>query len=59
MMLVVGTSELMSNFDEVILMWMVSPLGQGVGLIHDIPTVKELFDRIMGEAPKTVSQLAS
>jgi nitronate monooxygenase len=24
--------------------------GQGVGLVHDIPTVKELFERIMAEA---------
>ncbi len=24
--------------------------GQGIGLVHDIPTVRELFDRIMGEA---------
>lgn len=33
-------------------------LGQGVGLIHDIPTVKELFDRIMDEAGKTIAHLA-
>jgi len=32
--------------------------GQGLGLIHDIPTVKELFDRIMGEARQTVAMLA-
>ncbi len=24
--------------------------GQGIGLVHDIPTVAELFDRIMAEA---------
>ena len=34
----------------------VISLGQGMGLIHDIPTVKELFDRIfdqiMDEAQK-------
>jgi len=24
--------------------------GQGIGMAHDIPTVKDLFDRIMGEA---------
>ena len=35
----------------------VIALGQGVGLIHDIPTIKELFDRIMGEARQRVSQL--
>ncbi len=28
----------------------VTSLGQGVGLIHDIPTMAELFDRIMKEA---------
>ena len=28
--------------------------GQGVGLIHDIPTVKELFERIIGEAEQAL-----
>ncbi len=32
--------------------------GQGVGLLHDVPTVKELFDRMMAEAEKTVSRLS-
>jgi nitronate monooxygenase len=32
--------------------------GQGVGLIHDIPTVKELFDRIISEASNIVKRLA-
>ncbi|MHA1479931.1 MAG: NAD(P)H-dependent flavin oxidoreductase [Candidatus Thorarchaeota archaeon] len=32
--------------------------GQGVGLIKDIPTVKELLDRIMGEAEEIVSRLS-
>ncbi|TFF68033.1 nitronate monooxygenase [Candidatus Thorarchaeota archaeon] len=31
--------------------------GQGVGLVRDIPTVKELLDRIMGEAEEIVSRL--
>ncbi|TFG13491.1 nitronate monooxygenase [Candidatus Thorarchaeota archaeon] len=31
--------------------------GQGVGLIKDIPTVKELLDRIMAEAEETISHL--
>ncbi len=31
--------------------------GQGVGLINDIPTVKELLDRIMSEAEEVVAQL--
>ena len=32
--------------------------GQGLGLIHDVPTVKELFDRIMEEAGQTVAMLS-
>jgi NADH:quinone reductase (non-electrogenic) len=35
----------------------VISLGQGVGLVHDIPTVKALFDRIMDEAKKAVTRL--
>jgi NAD(P)H-dependent flavin oxidoreductase YrpB (nitropropane dioxygenase family) len=31
--------------------------GQGIGLAHDIPTVKELFDRIIAEAADTVKRL--
>ena len=31
--------------------------GQGVGLIKDIPTVKELLDRIMKEAEETIHRL--
>jgi len=31
--------------------------GEAVGLIHDIPTVKELIDRIVGEAQVVVQQL--
>jgi len=33
--------------------------GQGVGLIHDIPTVQELFDRIIAEAETIAKRLAS
>ncbi len=33
--------------------------GQGVGLIKDIPTVKELLDRIMNEAEEVISKLKS
>ena len=33
--------------------------GQGVGLIRDIPTVKELFDRTMKEATDIVKKLSS
>lgn len=32
--------------------------GQCVGLAHDIPTVKELFVRMVGEAQQTISRLA-
>ena len=35
----------------------VISVGQGVGLIHDIPTVKELIDRIMKEANEIVQNL--
>ncbi len=31
--------------------------GQGIGLIHDIPKVKELFDQMMAEAEAAVSRL--
>jgi nitronate monooxygenase len=31
--------------------------GQGVGLVKDVPTVKELLDRIMGEAEEAISKL--
>ncbi|MHA1728091.1 MAG: NAD(P)H-dependent flavin oxidoreductase [Promethearchaeota archaeon] len=31
--------------------------GQGVGLIHDIPTVKELLDRMMEETEQTIQKL--
>jgi len=41
----------LKNFNELVTF-------KGVGLIHGILTVKELFDRIMNESPKTVSQLA-
>jgi NAD(P)H-dependent flavin oxidoreductase YrpB (nitropropane dioxygenase family) len=33
--------------------------GQGVGLVHDIPTVKEVFDRMMAEAESLAGKLAS
>lgn len=32
--------------------------GQGVGMIHDIPTVQELFDRIISEAADIAKNLA-
>jgi nitronate monooxygenase len=36
----------------------VISIGQGIGLIHEIPTVKDLLDRIMGQAEETVRRLA-
>jgi nitronate monooxygenase len=35
------------------------PCGQGVGLIHDVPTVAELMERIVGEARATAGRVAS
>jgi nitronate monooxygenase len=37
----------------------ILPCGQGVGLVHDIPTIKELFDRIVKEATELAQNLAS
>jgi NAD(P)H-dependent flavin oxidoreductase YrpB (nitropropane dioxygenase family) len=37
----------------------ILPCGQGVGLVHDIPTIKELFDRIVKEATELVRKLAA
>jgi NAD(P)H-dependent flavin oxidoreductase YrpB (nitropropane dioxygenase family) len=36
----------------------VVSLGQGVGLIHDIPTVKDLIERIMSETNKIIQNLS-
>jgi nitronate monooxygenase len=36
----------------------VISIGQGVGMIHEIPTVKDLFDQIMEQAAETVKKLA-
>jgi nitronate monooxygenase len=35
----------------------ILPCGQGVGLVHDIPTIKELFDRIVNEATELARNL--
>lgn len=37
----------------------VVPCGQAVGQVHDIPTVKELFDGIIAEATKVIEGLAN
>jgi nitronate monooxygenase len=31
--------------------------GQGVGLVHDVPSAKELLDRVMAEAEDVISRL--
>ncbi|MFO7558494.1 MAG: nitronate monooxygenase [Desulfobacterales bacterium] len=36
----------------------VISIGQGIGLIHEIPTIKDLFDRMMEQAEQTVRRLA-
>ncbi len=36
----------------------VSSLGQGVGLVHDIPTMAELFERIMNETEGILERLS-
>ena len=33
--------------------------GQGVGLIHDIPTIQELFDKIIKQAEETINHISS
>jgi NAD(P)H-dependent flavin oxidoreductase YrpB (nitropropane dioxygenase family) len=33
--------------------------GQVVGLVHDIPTVKELIDRVIKEAEEVISRIAA
>ncbi|MBW1781239.1 MAG: nitronate monooxygenase [Deltaproteobacteria bacterium] len=33
--------------------------GQGIGIAHDIPTVKELFDRMMSEAAEVAKRLVA
>jgi NAD(P)H-dependent flavin oxidoreductase YrpB (nitropropane dioxygenase family) len=46
-------------YEEGILDAGIVSCGQGVGLIHDIPTVKELFDRIISEAKGIVKAMAA
>lgn len=36
----------------------VVPCGQGIGQVHDIPTVTDLFDRIIAQATEVVTGLA-
>jgi NAD(P)H-dependent flavin oxidoreductase YrpB (nitropropane dioxygenase family) len=36
----------------------IVPCSQGIGQVHDIPTVRDLFDRVIKEATEVVSRLA-
>ena len=46
-------------YDDGVLDVGVVSCGQGVGLVHDIPTVQELFDRMMAEVESVAGKLAS
>jgi nitronate monooxygenase len=46
-------------YDDGVLDVGVVSCGQGVGLVHDIPTVQELFDRMMAEVESVARKLAS
>ena len=46
-------------YDDGVLDVGVVSCGQGVGLVHDIPTVQELFDRMMAEVESIAGKLAS
>jgi nitronate monooxygenase len=46
-------------YDDGVLDVGVVSCGQGVGMVHDIPTVQELIDRMMAEAESLAGELAS
>jgi nitronate monooxygenase len=46
-------------YDDGVLDVGVVSCGQGVGLVHDIPTVQELFDRMIAEAESIAGKLAN
>jgi NAD(P)H-dependent flavin oxidoreductase YrpB (nitropropane dioxygenase family) len=52
-------SKAKEMYDNGVLDVGVISCGQGVGLIHDIPTVQVLFDKIMAEAESLAGKLAS
>lgn len=56
---VVGGVKTKMMYDEGDLDAGVISCGQGVGLTHDIPTMQELFDRMMGEAEGVVNRFAA
>jgi nitronate monooxygenase len=55
---VVGGAKTKVMYDEGDLDAGVLSCGQGVGLAHDVPTLQELFDRMMGEAEGVVNRFA-
>ena len=52
-------SKAKEMYDKGVLDVGVISCGQGVGLVHDIPTVQVLLDRIMAEAESLAGKLAS
>jgi NAD(P)H-dependent flavin oxidoreductase YrpB (nitropropane dioxygenase family) len=56
---VVGGTNTKRMYDEGDLDAGVLSCGQGVGLMHDIPSMQELFDRMMGEAEGVVNRFAT
>ena len=53
-----GGAKAKQMYDDGVLDVGVVSCGQGVGLVHDIPTVQELFDRMIAEAESVASKLA-
>ncbi len=54
---VVGGTEAKKMYDEGDLDVGIVSLGQGVGLVKDIPTIKELFDRTISEAEEIAKKI--
>jgi len=58
-MKVVAGANAKSMYDNGDLDAGIIALGQGIGLTHDIPTLQELFDRIISEAEEISGKLAA
>ena len=56
---IVGGAKTKVMYEEGDLDAGVISCGQGVGLTHDIPSMQELFDRMMGEAEGVVNRFAT
>ena len=56
---VVGGAKTKVMYEEGDLDAGVISCGQGIGLAHDIPSMQELFDRMMGEAEGVVNRFAA